>query len=552
MNAVPYTDWSEYNYSPCDIVCKSTQIVVHKKSRDDWKIEQEGDSIIGPVIEAMKNKTSNTAGLSDESKQLFRNRSRLLFHCGLLYRKVFDGQLQENKFQFVLPQSYIIERTTSLLRDRFYWPLVIEDIELHIRSCPHCLRFKTQPERAELNPIVATRPMELVHIDYLMIEAPENSRSSKDINILIITDHFTRYAQAHITSSQKAHVVAKTLWEHFFVHYGFPEKILSDQGRNFESVLISELCELAQIKKLRTTPYRPEGNGSCERFNRTLISMLGTLPEEFKNKWPQHVSTLTYAYNCTRSNATGFSPYYLLHGRQPLLPIDIEYGVFTPELSEAVTYKYAQELKSRLEHAFNKANDFCEREAIRSKQRFDKTAKCSKLMPADLVLVKRKGFVTKHKIADKRETKPYEIVSQCSDGLPVYTVTRNGRERTLHRNMLFPLALRRDSGSILPSLAEFENTENPDMDQVDNFSNSDGEVGQPAYEGPQTRSHTRKLMKANCLMANLFDVESGDLCDEVSEVLTVIDESNPPAESFKNFDFRILVQTDLHVLWCLL
>ena len=184
-----------------------------------------------------------------------------------------------------------IERTTSLLR--FYWPSVIEDIELHIRSCPHCLRFKTQPEKAELNPIIATRPMELVHIDYLMIEAPENSRSSKDINILIITDHFTRYAQAHITSSQKAHVVAKTLWEHFFVHYGFPEKILSDQGLNFESVLISELCELAQIKKLRTTPYQPGGNSSCERFNRTLISMLGTLPEEFKNKWPQHVSTLT-------------------------------------------------------------------------------------------------------------------------------------------------------------------------------------------------------------------------------------------------------------------
>ena len=175
-----------------------------------------------------------------------------------------------------------IERTTSLLKDQFYWPSMIEDVELHIRSCPCCLRFKTQPKKAELNPIITTRPMELVHIDYHTIEAPENSRSSKDINILVITDHFTRYAQAHITSSQKAHIVAKSLWEHFFVHYGFPEKILSDQGQNFESVLISEMCELAQIKKLRTIPYRPEGNGSCERFNRTLISMLSTLPDNFK------------------------------------------------------------------------------------------------------------------------------------------------------------------------------------------------------------------------------------------------------------------------------
>ena len=149
-----------------------------------------------------------------------------------------------------------------------------------------------------------------------------------------------------------------------------------------------------------------------------------------------------YAYNCTRSNATGFSPYYLLYGRQPLLPIDTEYGVFTPELSETVTYKYVQELQSRLQHAFDKANDFCEKEALRSKRRFDKTARCSKLLPGDLVLVKRKGFTSKHRIADKWETEPYEIVSQRSDGLPVYTVERNGRERTLHRNMLFPLGLR--------------------------------------------------------------------------------------------------------------
>ena len=167
---------------------------------------------------------------SDESKRLLRSRSHLLFRCGLLYRKVFDGQLQENKFQFILPQSYWkqaleachenvgylgIERTTALLKDHFYWPSIAEDVEKHIKSCPRCLRFKTQPEKAELNPVIATRPLELVHIDYLTIEAPANSKSGKDVNVLIIMDHFTRYAQAHITSSQKAPIVAKTLWDHF-------------------------------------------------------------------------------------------------------------------------------------------------------------------------------------------------------------------------------------------------------------------------------------------------------------------------------------------------
>ena len=116
-------------------------------------------------------------------------------------------------------------------------------------------------------------------------------------------------------------------------------------------------------------------------------------------------------------------------------------------------------MKSRLENAFNKANQFCAKQVIRSKQRFDKTARSSKLEPGDLVLVKWKGFTSKHKIADKWETEPYEIVSQRSDGLPGYTVMRNGCERTLHRNMLFPLGLRHDSGSILSNLAEFKNTE---------------------------------------------------------------------------------------------
>ena len=305
ISAVPYTDHTDYNYHPSDLVCKSTQTVVHKMSRDDWKTEQENNSIIGPVINVIQSKKFDKDVFNDESKRLLCSQSHLLFRCRLLYREVLDGQLQEDKFQFILPQSYwkqaleachenmghlSIERTTALLKDHFYWPSITEDMEKHIKSCPQCLRFKTQPEKAELNPVIATRPLELVHIDYLTIEAPANSKSGKDVNVLIITDHFTRYAQAHITSSQKAPIVAKTLWDQFFVHYGFPEKILSDQGRNFESQLTSELCEL--VKKLRTTPYWPEGNGSCERFNCTLISMLGTLPDDFKSKWPQHISTL--------------------------------------------------------------------------------------------------------------------------------------------------------------------------------------------------------------------------------------------------------------------
>ena len=75
ISAVPYTDHTDYNYNPSNIVCKLTQVVVHKKSRNDWRVEQENDSIIGPVIEAIKSKKYSDDTLSDESRRLLHNQS---------------------------------------------------------------------------------------------------------------------------------------------------------------------------------------------------------------------------------------------------------------------------------------------------------------------------------------------------------------------------------------------------------------------------------------------------------------------------------------------
>ena len=132
-----------------------------------------------------------------------------------------------------------------------------------------------------------------------------------------------------------------------------------------------------------------------------LISMIGTLPEKLKVEWPQHVSMLTHAYNCTRNNATGYSLYYLMYGRHPLLLIDIEFGVFTPDISEVATHKYVQWLRHRLEFAYTKAREFSAREARKIKIHFDQHIRCSKLEPGDYVLVQKKGFMGKHKIADR-------------------------------------------------------------------------------------------------------------------------------------------------------
>ena len=193
---------------------------------------------------------------------------------GILYCK---NEIQEvncpdrNTMQLVLPKAFRkqvlqgchddlshlgIEQTIDLLRDWVYWPGMMEDTVRHIRQCKRCLRFKALPDKVPMESVDASYPMELVHMDYLTIEANEGG---KDVHILVITDHFTQYAQAIVTCSQTSKCTAQNLWDKFIVHYGLPEKILTDQGCNVESDLLK-------------------------------------------------VPSLAHAYNCTRNNATGFSP----------------------------------------------------------------------------------------------------------------------------------------------------------------------------------------------------------------------------------------------------
>ena len=165
---------------------------------------------------------------------------------------------------------------------------------------------------------------------------------------MVITDHFTRYAQVYITPKQIAPVVAKTLWNQFLVHYGWPTKILTDQGKSFENQLIRELCSLAQVQKLQTTPYRPQTNGSCECFHYTLMLILGMLPIQAKKNWPEWVRMLTHAYNATMCHATRFSPFFLMYGRIIILPIDIEFDVMILDITHASHQNYAEKLKAFL------------------------------------------------------------------------------------------------------------------------------------------------------------------------------------------------------------
>ncbi len=136
------------------------------------------------------------------------------------------------------------------------------------------------------------------------------------------------------------------------MHYGFPLRLYSEHGKNFVSSTIKNLCNLAGIKKSCTTPYHAMGNGQREWFNLTLLNMLGTLTPTDKLNWKKHMSNLTHAYNCTRHDSTGYSPFFLMFGIQPRLPIDVILGVDTLQSHGKGFTKYIEDLPDSLEAAY--------------------------------------------------------------------------------------------------------------------------------------------------------------------------------------------------------
>ena len=297
---------------------------------------------------------------------------------------------------------------------------------------------------------------------------------------MVITDHFTRYALAYPSKTQTAQATARILWDNFICHYGFPEKFISDQGRNFESDLIKELCKIAGVKKVHTTPYHPQGNGQCERFNSTLCNMLGTLSEEEKSDWKSYLGCMTHAYNCTKHASTTYSPYYLMFGRHPRLPIDVEFGLNKPNCGDnSSKSRYIQKLRRRLNYAFQKASKYSDQQASKYKKSYDKSAKGPQLHENDLVLVKIVAHKGRHKLQDRWEPEEYVVIEQPIAGTPVYKVkpVNGDNVRTLHRNLLLPLGVKLE----------------PDYESDDSILEEDSDEDEEGFVGDPTAGSSDKV-----------------------------------------------------------
>ena len=212
----------------------------------EWSQDQAQDPAICQIVEAIHHKTFGKLKIKKDMlldlKAFLRIGKQLKLKQGILYRKL-EVSSGRARFQLILPTEHGHkamagshdqighlgqDRVLELLRDRFYWPGMHLDVASYINSCPRCIRRKSQPDVAPLHNVEATQPLEFVHLDYLQIEPSKGNIE----NVLIVTDHFTRYVQAYPSKTLTTLATSKLLWNNFIVYYGFPSKIISDQGCN--------------------------------------------------------------------------------------------------------------------------------------------------------------------------------------------------------------------------------------------------------------------------------------------------------------------------------
>ena len=435
----------------------STVAVVGVSSIQDLRKQQLEDGLIGKVLRAkekdIKPSERDIKAMSPQARRLFQLWNQLQVSRGCLYRQYIHPLDGHHTLQLVVPASLrdsILrdlhegvmgghlgeEKTMNRVKERFYWPGYNKDVVDWVNTCGRCtVRKAPVPKnRAPLQSIKVGAPMQLVAVDIL---GPLPKTKSGNSYVLTVGDYFTRWMEAYPLPNQEAHTIAKKLIDEFFLRFSPPEQIHSDQGRQFESRIIAEVCELLGIDKTRTSPYHPQSDGLIERFNRTLLGMLAKVVDNNPDDWEDHLKPVCMAYNSSVQPTTGYSPFFLMFGRQVRMPIDVMYGRPCEHLTPQ---HHVAQLRRRLEKAFSSVRERMGHQLDRQKELYNKKVHGKPYSEGDLVWlcssVVRKDRGRKLHLP---WTGPYKIIRRISEvTYRIQHVSSRKRRLIVHFDRLKP------------------------------------------------------------------------------------------------------------------
>ncbi|UYV65007.1 hypothetical protein LAZ67_3002795 [Cordylochernes scorpioides] len=197
-----------------------------------------------------------------------------------------------------------VARTMYRIKSKYFWPSMLKDVSEFVKTCHLCQ---------------TNFPFERIGIDFV---GPLPSTKNRKKWIIVLTDYYTRYAETRAVSEATVKEVSKFLVEDIFLRHGAPQYLISDRGSQFTSNLMKEVMKTCKIKHCFTTSYHPQTNGLTERLNRTLINMLSMYVNTDQKNWDEILPFITHAYNTTIQETTGYSPFFLMFGREPTSLLD--------------------------------------------------------------------------------------------------------------------------------------------------------------------------------------------------------------------------------------
>ena len=220
-----------------------------------------------------------------------------------------------------------INRTVARVAASFFWPGWRRDVANFVRGCKSCQQRKdpVTVHPVPAIPVISNGPNDLIAMD---LQGPLNLTAEGNQYILVIQDLFTKYVAVVGIKDASGIAVADAFLKHWIGTFGIPHRLLTDNGRNLGSAVLEDVTVLLKIKRVWTSPYRPQTDGSVERFNRTLNAMLSHYVNHLQDNWDEYLPLLALAYNSTYNYSAQQTPYYLMMGRQA--PTVTEFLVHVP------------------------------------------------------------------------------------------------------------------------------------------------------------------------------------------------------------------------------
>ncbi|UYV81129.1 hypothetical protein LAZ67_20000122 [Cordylochernes scorpioides] len=290
------------------------------------QIIDEKDDFIENIKENLSgNKRSITQNFKEENGCLYKKNPNPEGRAWLLVvPKKRRKEVMSEYHNHMLNGHLGVARTTYRLKNKYYWPSMLKDVSEFVKTCHLCQSRKGSNHLPSglLQPIPpANYPFERIGIDFV---GPLPSTKRRRKWIIVLTDYYTKYAETKAVSEATVKEVSTFLIEHIILRHGAPRFLISDRGSQFTSNLMKEVMKMCKVKHCFTTSYHPQTNGLTERLNRTLINMISMYVNTDQKNWDEILPFITHAYNTTIQETTGYSPFFLLFGREPMSLLDDE------------------------------------------------------------------------------------------------------------------------------------------------------------------------------------------------------------------------------------